>query len=197
MTITKTADVEGTLQQIYALAAAGCDIVRCTCNEQRGGRGAGPDRAPLADPDRSPTSITSTRWRWRRSRPACTGCASTPATSAGPSTSRPSPPRPRPRRADPHRRQRRLARPGAVREVRRRSRPRRWSSRRMQEIAYFDEVGFDLIKISVKASSVPLMVEAYRQLQRGHRPPAPPRRHRGRAAAGRAGQGDGRASPRC
>src|SRR6185295_10794744 len=34
MTITKTADVEGTLQQIYALAAAGCDIVRCTCNEQ-------------------------------------------------------------------------------------------------------------------------------------------------------------------
>ena len=32
------------------------------------------------------------------------------------------------------------------------------------EIAYFDEVGFDLIKISVKASSVPLMVEAYRQL---------------------------------
>ena len=34
----------------------------------------------------------------------------------------------------------------------------------LQEIAYFDEVGFDLIKISVKASSVPLMVEAYRQL---------------------------------
>jgi (E)-4-hydroxy-3-methylbut-2-enyl-diphosphate synthase len=33
-----------------------------------------------------------------------------------------------------------------------------------QEIAYFDEVGFDMIKISVKASSVPLMVEAYRQL---------------------------------
>ena len=28
MTITKTADVEGTLQQIYALAAAGADIVR-------------------------------------------------------------------------------------------------------------------------------------------------------------------------
>src|SRR5262245_28459208 len=33
MTITKTADVEGTLQQIYDLAAAGADIVRCTCNE--------------------------------------------------------------------------------------------------------------------------------------------------------------------
>src|SRR5688572_22813815 len=34
MTITKTADVEGTLQQIYALAAAGADIVRCTCNDE-------------------------------------------------------------------------------------------------------------------------------------------------------------------
>jgi (E)-4-hydroxy-3-methylbut-2-enyl-diphosphate synthase len=34
----------------------------------------------------------------------------------------------------------------------------------MREIAYFQEVDFDLIKISVKASNVPLMVEAYRQL---------------------------------
>jgi (E)-4-hydroxy-3-methylbut-2-enyl-diphosphate synthase len=34
----------------------------------------------------------------------------------------------------------------------------------LREIAYFDEVGFDQIKISVKASNVPLMVEAYRQL---------------------------------
>ena len=33
MTITKTADVDATLQQIYGLAAAGADIVRCTCNE--------------------------------------------------------------------------------------------------------------------------------------------------------------------
>src|ERR671912_2380902 len=32
------------------------------------------------------------------------------------------------------------------------------------ELAYFREVGFDLVKISVKASSVPLMIEAYRQL---------------------------------
>ena len=32
------------------------------------------------------------------------------------------------------------------------------------ELAYFDEVGFDDVKISVKASSVPLMIEAYRQL---------------------------------
>jgi (E)-4-hydroxy-3-methylbut-2-enyl-diphosphate synthase len=33
-----------------------------------------------------------------------------------------------------------------------------------QELAYFEEVGFDDVKISVKASNVPLMVEAYRQL---------------------------------
>src|SRR6186997_2906587 len=39
MTITKTADVEGTLQQIYALAAAGADIVRCTCNELEAAEG--------------------------------------------------------------------------------------------------------------------------------------------------------------
>ena len=39
MTITKTADVDGTLQQIYALAAAGCDIVRCTCNEPEAAEG--------------------------------------------------------------------------------------------------------------------------------------------------------------
>src|SRR3954447_21072412 len=34
MTVTKTADVEGTLAQIYELAGAGADIVRCTCNEK-------------------------------------------------------------------------------------------------------------------------------------------------------------------
>src|SRR5438067_6244154 len=39
MTITKTADVDGTLAQIYALAAAGADIVRCTCNEAEAAEG--------------------------------------------------------------------------------------------------------------------------------------------------------------
>src|SRR6266511_1213883 len=39
MTTTKTADVEGTLQQIYDLAMAGCDIVRCTCNEAEAAEG--------------------------------------------------------------------------------------------------------------------------------------------------------------
>ena len=39
MTTTKTADVDGTLSQIYALAAAGADIVRCTCNEEEAAEG--------------------------------------------------------------------------------------------------------------------------------------------------------------
>ena len=33
MTTTKTADVEATLEQIYALASSGAEIVRCPCNE--------------------------------------------------------------------------------------------------------------------------------------------------------------------
>ena len=39
MTVTKTADHEATLQQIYALAGAGADIVRCTCNRQEAAEG--------------------------------------------------------------------------------------------------------------------------------------------------------------
>ena len=39
MTITKTADVDGTLAQIYGLYAAGADIVRCTCNEVEAAEG--------------------------------------------------------------------------------------------------------------------------------------------------------------
>src|SRR3954449_2095900 len=39
MTITKTADAEATLQQVYALYGAGADIVRCTCNEREAAEG--------------------------------------------------------------------------------------------------------------------------------------------------------------
>ena len=39
MTITKTADVDGTLAQIYALKGAGADIVRCTCNDKAAAEG--------------------------------------------------------------------------------------------------------------------------------------------------------------
>lgn len=39
MTTTKTANVEATLEQIYSLAGAGADIVRCTCNDQAAAEG--------------------------------------------------------------------------------------------------------------------------------------------------------------
>ena len=39
MTTTKTADVDGTLAQVYALAAAGADIVRITCNDVAAAQG--------------------------------------------------------------------------------------------------------------------------------------------------------------
>ncbi len=39
MTITKTADVDGTLAQVYALAGAGADIVRITCNDVEAAQG--------------------------------------------------------------------------------------------------------------------------------------------------------------
>ena len=43
MTTTKTADVDGTLAQVYALAGAGADIVRITCNDVAAAQG------PLAE----------------------------------------------------------------------------------------------------------------------------------------------------
>ena len=39
MTTTKTADVDGTLTQVYALAGAGADIVRITCNDVEAAQG--------------------------------------------------------------------------------------------------------------------------------------------------------------
>ena len=57
MTTTKTADVEGTLQQIYALAAAGVDIVRCTCNDEAAAEGLA--RIVPRSPDRKSTRLNS------------------------------------------------------------------------------------------------------------------------------------------
>ena len=163
MTITKTADVEGTLQQIYALAAAGCDIVRCTCNEAEAAEGL----AQIVP--RSPVPIIADiHHQYRMALAAMEagvhGLRLNPGNIRKPAAHQGRGVRgPRPAAADPHRRQRRLARPvlydkyGGVT-------PEAMVESAQREIAYFDEVGFDLIKISVKASSVPLMVEAYRQL---------------------------------
>jgi (E)-4-hydroxy-3-methylbut-2-enyl-diphosphate synthase len=163
MTITKTADVEGTLQQIYALAAAGADIVRCTCNETEAAEGL----ARIVP--RSPVPIVADIHHQYKMALA--------AMEAGVHGLRLNPGN--------------IRRPEHIKAVASEARdrgvpirigvnagsldpalyekyggatPEAMVDSAQQEIAYFDEVGFDLIKISVKASSVPLMVDAYRQL---------------------------------
>lgn len=163
MTITKTADVEGTLQQIYGLAAAGCDIVRCTCNEAEAAEGL----AQIVP--RSPVPIIADIHHQYKMALA--------AMEAGVHGLRLNPGN--------------IRRPEHIKAVASEARdrdipirigvnagsldpslyekyggatPEAMVESAQREIAYFAEVDFDLIKISVKASSVPLMVEAYRQL---------------------------------
>jgi (E)-4-hydroxy-3-methylbut-2-enyl-diphosphate synthase len=163
MTTTKTADVEGTLQQIYALAAAGCDIVRCTCNEQEAAEGL----AQIVP--RSPIPIIADIHHQYKMALA--------AMEAGVHGLRLNPGN--------------IRKPEHIKAVASEARDRNLPIRigvnggsldpslyekhggltaeamvesALQEIAYFNEVDFDLIKISVKASNVPLMVDAYRLL---------------------------------
>jgi (E)-4-hydroxy-3-methylbut-2-enyl-diphosphate synthase len=163
MTITKTADVEGTLQQIYALAAAGCDIVRCTCNETEAAEGL----AQIVP--RSPVPIIADihhqyRMALAAMEAGVQGLRLNPGNIRKPEHIKAVAAEARDREVpirigvnggsldpDLYKREGRVT-------------PEAMVASALQEIAYFDEVGFDLIKISVKASSVPLMVEAYRQL---------------------------------
>ena len=161
MTTTKTADVEGTLQQIYALAAAGADIVRCTCNEQAAAEGL----AQIIP--RSPVPIVADIHFHVEMALA--------ALEAGVQGLRLNPGN--------------LRKPEEIKlvasEAKDRGIPIRIGvnagslhpelykrfggatpealveSARM-EIAYFEEVDFHDVKISVKASNVPVMIEAYR-----------------------------------
>jgi len=163
MTITKTSDVEGTLQQIYALAAAGADIVRCTCNEAEAAEGL----AQIVP--RSPVPIVADIHHQYKMALAAIE-AGVHGLRLNPGNIR----KPEHIKA--------VAAEAKDREIPIRigvnagsldprlyekygeATPEAMVESAQQEIAYFDEVGFDLIKISVKASSVPLMVEAYRQL---------------------------------
>ncbi len=163
MTITKTADVEGTLQQIYALAAAGADIVRCTCNETEAAEGL----AQIVP--RSPVPIIADiHHQYKMALAAMEagvhGLRLNPGNIRKPEHIKAVASEARDRgipirigvnagSLDP-----------ALYEKYGSATPEAMVESAQQEIAYFDEVGFDAIKISVKASSVPLMVEAYRQL---------------------------------
>lgn len=164
MTTTKTSDVDGTLAQIYALAAAGADIVRCTCNDTAAAEGL----AHIVP--RSPVPIVADIHHQYKMALA--------ALEAGVHCLRLNPGN--------------IRRPEHIKAVAmaagERSVPIRIgvnggsldpelyerhgghvtaeamveSARR--ELALFREVGFDDVKISVKASNVALMIEAYRLL---------------------------------
>jgi (E)-4-hydroxy-3-methylbut-2-enyl-diphosphate synthase len=164
MTITKTADVEGTLEQIYALSMAGADIVRCTCNEQEAAEGL----AQIVP--RSPVPIIADIHHQYRMALA--------AIEAGVHCLRLNPGN--------------IRRPEHIKAVATECRdrgipirigvnggsldpalyekhggrvtPEAMVESAQHELDLFREVDFDDVKISVKASNVPLMIEAYRQL---------------------------------
>ena len=164
MTVTKTADHEATLQQIYALAAAGADIVRCTCNEPEAAEGL----ARIVP--RSPVPIVADiHHQYRRALDALEAGVHCLRLNPG-NIRNPEQIRIVAREAKDRNVPIRIGvnggslHPDLYRKHGHRVTPEAMVESALQEIAYFDDVDFDLIKISVKASSVPLMIEAYRQL---------------------------------
>lgn len=163
MTTTKTADVDATLTQVYALAAAGADIVRITCNDADAAGG-------LAEiVPRSPVPIVADIHFQHRLALA--------ALEAGVQGLRLNPGN--------------IRTPAHIKTVAREAKahgvpirigvnagsldkdlldrygapvPQALVDSAIQEIRYLEEVDFTDIKISVKHSNVPSMVEAYRLL---------------------------------
>ncbi len=164
MTITKTADSEGTLQQIYALAAAGADIVRCTCNEPEAAEGL----ARIVP--RSPVPIVADiHHNYRRALEALEAGVHCLRLNPG-NIRKPEHIKAVAQEAKDRGVPIRIGVNGGsldeslYRQYGNQVTPEAMVASALQEIAYFEEVDFDLIKISVKASNVPLMIEAYRQL---------------------------------
>ncbi len=161
MTTTKTADVDGTLQQIYALAAAGADIVRCTCNNVDAAEGL----AQIVP--RSPVPIVAdihfhvemalaaleAGVDGLRLNPGNLRKASEIKLVASEAKDRGVPIRIGVNAGSLH--PDLYARFGGAT-------PEALVESARMELAYFQEVGFDDVKISVKASSVALMIAAYR-----------------------------------
>jgi (E)-4-hydroxy-3-methylbut-2-enyl-diphosphate synthase len=162
MTTTKTADVEATLAQIYALAANGADIVRCTCNEVEAAEGL----ARIVP--RSPVPIVADiHFQYQLALAAL---------EAGVHCLRLNPGN--------------IRKPDQIRTVVREARDRKVPIRigvnggsldpdieakygqtpeglvasAQRELAYFQEEDFHDVKISVKASNPALMIESYRLL---------------------------------
>ena len=164
MTVTKTADHEATLQQIYALAAAGADIVRCTCNEREAAEGL----ARIVP--RSPVPIVADiHHQYRRALEALEAGVHCLRLNPG-NIRNPDHIKTVAREAKDRQVPIRIGvnggslHPDLYKKYGGKVTPEAMVESALDEIRYFDDVGFDLIKISVKASSVPLMIEAYRQL---------------------------------
>ena len=164
MTDTKTADVEGTLKQIYSLAAAGADIVRVTCND--------PDAAVgLAQiVPRSPVPIVADiHHQYKRALDALDAGVACLRLNPG-NIRKPEHIKLVAQEAKDRGVPIRIGVNGGSLDKDIRDKhgdkvtPEAMVESAQREMAYFEEVGFDQFKISVKASSVPLMIEAYRQL---------------------------------
>ncbi|MCL5048358.1 MAG: flavodoxin-dependent (E)-4-hydroxy-3-methylbut-2-enyl-diphosphate synthase [Firmicutes bacterium] len=161
MTTTKTADVEGTLAQIYALAGAGADIVRCTCNEQAAAEGL----ARIIP--RSPVPIVAdihfhVEMALAALEAGVHGLRLNPGNLRKPEeiklVAKEAKDRGVPIRIGVN--------AGSLdKELYERfggATPEALVESAKRELAYFAEVDFWDVKISVKASSVPLMIESYR-----------------------------------
>ncbi|MFV0308221.1 MAG: flavodoxin-dependent (E)-4-hydroxy-3-methylbut-2-enyl-diphosphate synthase [Desertimonas sp.] len=164
MTTTKTADVEGTLQQVYALYGAGADIVRCTCNDADAAAGL----AHIVP--RSPVPIVAdVHNNYRMALAALEAGVHCLRLNPG-NIKRPEHIKLIAQEAKDRGVPIRIGVNGGSLDERLyqkyggRVTPEAMVESAQMELAYFDAVGFDQVKISVKASSVPLMVEAYRQL---------------------------------
>jgi (E)-4-hydroxy-3-methylbut-2-enyl-diphosphate synthase len=161
MTTTKTANVDATLQQIYALAAAGADIVRCTCNEAEAAEGL----ARIVP--RSPVPIVAdihfhVEMALAALEAGVHGLRLNPGNLRKPEEIKLVAAEARDRGVPI----RIGVNAGSLHpEIAKRyggATPEALVESARQELAYFEEVDFHDVKISVKASSVPLMIESYR-----------------------------------
>lgn len=163
MTTTKTADVDATLAQIYALAAAGADIVRCTCNDIAAAEGLARivPRSPLP-------IVADIHFQYQLALAALEAGVACLRLNPG-----------NIRKAEHIRAVASEARDRAVPirigvnagsldpelyEKYGGATPQALVASAQRELAYFADVDFDLVKISVKASNVALMIAAYREL---------------------------------
>ena len=161
MTTTKTADAEGTLSQIYALAAAGADLVRCTCNEEAAAEGLArivprspvPIIADIHFHHEMALAALEAGVHGLRLNPGNLRKEAEIKQVAAEAKDRGVPIRIGVNAGSLH--------PDLYKRFGGATPEALVESARM-ELAYFAEVGFDDVKISVKASSVPLMIESYR-----------------------------------